>query len=115
MKSTGALEALAQALANKVRRNSGGTARLQIVQSAPSPIFDGVTRESILRRVRFLARSYGLQFLVDQATFNAPSLECLADPALSQLLSELESTREALAAGVAIEDLELMRDTSRML
>lgn len=115
MTSTGALEALAQALANKVRRSNGGGGRLQVVPSPPSPIFDGVTRESILRRVRFLARSYGLQFLVDQATFNAPSLETLSDKALSKLLTELENTREALAAGVAIEDLELMRDTSRML
>ena len=107
MKSAGALEALAQALANKVRRSNG--VRLELVPAHPPPRFDQVTRESILRRVRFLARTYGLGFLVDQATFNAQGLESLDDQDLSKLLSQLENTREALAAGVAIEDLDLVK------
>ena len=77
--------------------------------SPPRRLFDDITRDSIYRRVRFLVRRYGLQWMVDQHTFNVPCLESLEDRPLSRLLQDLEQARECIADGVSFEDAGLVR------
>ena len=109
MNEAQALEALAQALAEKVKRGKPAKPRLRSVQPAKPTIFDSITRESIFRRVKYLARAYALQWLVDQETFNQAYMECLDDARLSRLLESMERARECLLDGVAFEDAGLVR------
>lgn len=109
-----ALDALAQALAAKVRRADAPRPTLRSVPSAPR-LYDDITRVCCLKRIRFLARSYRLDWLVEQATFNEAGLESLPDSGLSHLLADMERARECLADGVSFEDAGLVRDTSLKL
>lgn len=104
-----ALDALAQALADKVKGAEPARPALRLVGAPTGPRFDAITRESITRRSRFLARSYQLQWLVDQHTFNVPNIDCLDDRAMSALLNDLERARECVAEGVSFEDAGLVR------
>ncbi len=108
-------EALAQALAEKAKGSTRlGSQRLRLaaVDAAPDRLFDSITRDSILKRVRFLARTYRLQWQVDQATFDLPGVDTLEDAALSSLLSDMEKARECLAEGVSFEEAGLVRNTA---
>mgnify|MGYP006193912017 CR=1 FL=1 len=105
-----ALEALAHALAEKVKRSAvRPKPKLRVVTAAKPTAFDAITRDSILRRVRFLARSYRLQWLVDQHTFNVAGIDCLDDEAMPALLNDLERARECIADGVSFEDAGLLK------
>ncbi|GGD45828.1 hypothetical protein [Pseudoxanthomonas indica] len=108
------LEALAQALADKVKaRTRNKTAPvLRLVSRAPARQFDPATRDFILRRIRFLRARYGLAWLVDQHQLSSASVEHLADHALAALLADLERGRECIADGISFDDAELVRDTS---
>lgn len=87
--------------------------RLRLVTlAAPEPgafHLDDVSRNGHFRRIRWLSRAFRLQWLVDQATFSVPALECLEDAELSALLSDMERARECLRDDVSFEDAGLIR------
>ncbi|KAA2285482.1 hypothetical protein F0415_05925 [Arenimonas fontis] len=78
-------------------------------------LFDSITRESVIRRVRFLRNAYRLDWLVEQACFNQPALDCLPDEQLGALLRDLETARECIAEGIPFEDADLIRSTADQL
>lgn len=114
-----ALEALAEALARKAARHvSGRPPSLAVLQhSAPTSsthatALDHVTRRSILKRIRLLASSYQLQWLVDQETFATTGPEAVDDARLTQLLQDMEAARQCIVDGDSFDDIGLVRDTS---
>lgn len=104
----GSLEALAEVIAARVSRGQPTRPLLRVVPKPKPTLFDSITRESIFRRVRFLRDRYQLQFLIDQATFNLPNMDCLEDAQLSQLLKDMEAARECIADGIPFEDRGLI-------
>lgn len=75
----------------------------------PARRFDSVTRSSHLDRIRYLARGYGLGWLIDQATFDRPGLESLDDDEIVKLHRDMDRAMECLREGVAFVDAELVR------
>jgi hypothetical protein len=65
-----------------------------------------------LKRIRFLRKAYQLAWLVDQHTFDLPTLESLSDEALSSLLRAMEKARECIADGVSFEDAGLVESVA---
>lgn len=115
-----ALEALAEALARKAARHfSGRPPQLTALPCSAPPSsstdtsLDHATRRSILKRIRLLASSYQLQWLVDQETFASVGPEAIDDARLTQLLQDMEAARQCIAEGESFDDLGLVRDTSR--
>ena len=63
-------------------------------------------------RIRRLQRMYGLQWLVEQETFNTPGLDSLEDAQLSALLQQVERARECLVDGTGFDDAGLVQNTA---
>ena len=83
---------------------------LRIVASRPEKsLFDAITRDAHLKRIRYLARAYRLRWLVDQETFHVAALECLEDAELSKLLADMERARECMSDDVSFEEAGLVR------
>lgn len=84
---------------------------LRLVSPAPlvPQTADPVTRESHLRMIRHLRNRYGMQILVDQATFARGTLEQLEDDELAQLHGDMFRAYECLRDGVSWEDAGLIR------
>lgn len=107
------LELLAQALAEKVKRETN----TRSVASRPEPWvpgaihFDAITRDAMLRRVRFLARSYRLQWLVEQQTFGRTGADELEFSELCDLLRDMEHARECIEDGISFEEAGLVKST----
>lgn len=108
----GTLEALAEVIAARVKGAKPAKPVFRVIKTARPTVFDSITRECILRRVRYLARAYKLQWQVDQATFNVVNLDCLEDPELRQLLKDMERARECLAEGIAFDEMGLVRSNA---
>lgn len=107
----GSLEALAEVISAQVKGVRPLRPKLTLV---PRPTvkkrsLDSVTRDSIYRRVRFLARRYAIEFLIEQATFDMPGLDHLEDSALTALLNDMETARECIEEGISLEDAQLIR------
>jgi hypothetical protein len=102
------MERLARLLADKV--NGGLRTRLRLV-SSPSATAqdDAVTRECRLKRIRWLARAFRLQWLVDQHCFGFPGPDCLEKVDLIALHKDMERARECTAEGISFEDAGLIR------
>ena len=102
-----ALEALAEALARKVKRATSDKPRLKIVKPAPQPAraYDDVTRTAIFSRIRFLCRSYQLRWLLEQETFDVPCMEVLDDGELAAVLQTLGYTGGLIARLIVAEGL----------
>lgn len=83
--------------------------KLRLVVPPTPKLLDPIFREAHIKRVLFLQRAYRLQWLVDQACFNAASLSCLEDCDLIRLLNDMERARECIADGVSFEDAGLIR------
>lgn len=109
MNEAQALEALAKALADKVRSEKPARPKLRLVVTAKPTKFDAITRDCIMRRVRYLTKAYQLQWLVDQETFDTPGVDALEDGDLADLLRTLERARDCIAEGVGFEDAGLVR------
>lgn len=105
----GTLESLARVIADRIANRQQARVPLRIVRTPRPTLFDSITREGILRRIRWLQRTYGLQFMIDHATFNMPNLDCLEDADLSDLLRDMERARECYADGVSLEDAGLIK------
>ena len=82
--------------------------RLTVVPAQPG-MYDPITRDAVLSRIRDLRRMYRLGWLVRQETFNAPALECLEDAELSKLLQDMERARECLQDDISFEEAGLVR------
>ncbi|WP_162405503.1 hypothetical protein [Pseudoxanthomonas jiangsuensis] len=76
---------------------------------------DPATRRSCLRRIRFLAEAYGLQWLVDQATFGRDGINAMDDTELADTLRRMEHARQCGHDGIPFEDAGLLVDTSLKL
>lgn len=111
----GTLEALAQVIADRVNGAKPVRPALRLVQPPRPTLFDSITKECMIRRVRWLTRTYNLAFIQDQATFNQVGLEALADESLAALLQDLERARECIEEGIPLEDAGFVIDPSRAL
>lgn len=70
---------------------------------------DALTRESHVRMIGHLRRRYGLQVLIDQATFGKGSVDELSDDELVELHRDMERARECIVDGISLEDAGLFR------
>lgn len=68
-----------------------------------------ITRRYYLRRILWLSESYGLAWMIDQATLGH-RLDALGDDELSALLSDMEAGRRCCVEGVGFDDAGLVRD-----
>ena len=102
------LETLAAVIASTVKGVKPAKPALRLVEPARPRIFDDITRDACLKRIRFLRRAYGLGFMVDQSTFNQLGPESLDDTALSALLKDMEHARELMAEGIDLNDAGLV-------
>lgn len=105
------LDKLAEVIAQTVKGVKPLRPKLRVITTPKPAIFDSITRNSILARIRRLQKEYRLHMLVEQATFNRPGLDCLDDIELSKLLQDMERGRECLVDGVAFDDAGLIRNT----
>ena len=110
------LEALASVIASTVKGvRPAKPPHLRLVDTPPKQLFDSITRDACLKRIRFLRKAYSLAWLVDQHTFDAPALESLTDESLSDLLRAMERARECIADGVSFEDAGLVESVAPRL
>jgi hypothetical protein len=102
---------LANMIAARVRAAADEKPNLRIVEAPPRPsqLLDDVTRDLYRRRIRFLARSYALHWLVDQALLKIGLLEDLSDEPLMALHTDMERARECIFEDVSFEDAGLVR------
>lgn len=100
---------------DELRPAPAGRAKPQLrVVTTPKPtLWDSITRECVLKRVRFLRDRWGMHCLVDQATFNVPNLDCLEDEDLARLLHDMEHARECSRDGIDWEEAGLIRSVAR--
>ena len=84
---------------------------LHVVKPEPHKAIteDVVTRESRLRMIRHLNKRYGMQMLVDQATFGRGSLDLLDDNEIAQLHHDLHRAYDCLCDGVTWEEAGLIQ------
>lgn len=113
MREKAALEALAQALAEKVGRKTGKAQHL----SAHPPDreleisgWDDATRQLCLRRIRLLNRAYQLEWLIQQHLLSRPSIDVLSNRQLRMLLADAEHAREAICEGFPLEQTGLIKN-----
>lgn len=102
-------ERLARLLADKVR--GGARAKLRVAKNEPSATEDddAVTRECRLKRIRWLAKAYGLRWLVDQHCFGRSGPDALGKSELCALHADMERARTCAAEGISFEDAGLIQ------
>ncbi|MFN3310113.1 MAG: hypothetical protein ACK40R_00205 [Thermomonas sp.] len=76
---------------------------------------DGPSRRACIARIRFLQQSFGLGWMIDQATFSKSSLHDLDDGELVTLLLEMERARQTAADGIPLEDGDFVRSLESQL
>lgn len=108
----GSIEALAEVISKTVKGVRPARSHLRLVEPPAPSRFDSITRESCVKRVRFLRDAYRLHWLVDQATFNLPGIDSLTDDQLAALLTGLERARECIAEGISFDDAGLVQDVT---
>jgi hypothetical protein len=70
---------------------------------------DPITREAHYRRIRYVARAYRLQWLVDQAVFERAGIEELSDQELIKLQQDIDRARECPELDVSYEERGLLK------
>lgn len=106
------VDRLAALIKGALQSEQGLKPNLTVVGAKEAPKrqgLDSVTRESYVRMIGHLRRRYGLQMLVDQATFGRGSVDRLGDEELEALYKDLERARECIADGISFEDAGLLR------
>jgi hypothetical protein len=98
-----------------VRGAKRASPKLRLIETPKPILFDSITRDSCLTRIRRLARGYQLHWVVEQATFDTPGLDCLDDSQLLRLLEKLEKARECIAEGISFEDAGLVENSAQKL
>lgn len=106
----GSIEALAEIIASRVKGAKPIAPKLRVITSPPRTLFDSITRECCLTRIRRLAKAFDLNWLVEQATFDRACLDVLPDEEIIDLLSRMEKARECREEGVSFEDAGLLKD-----
>lgn len=98
-------------------RPAGSKAKppLRVVKTPKPTIYDAITRDCILKRIRFLRDHWTMHCLVEQATFNVANLDCLEDFELAQLLRDMEHARECRQQGIDWEEAGLIRSVAHHL
>lgn len=87
---------------------------LRLLQAPKTTLFDGITRLSIMDRVRTIARSYkDTRIVLEQATFDVPGLDFLQDEDLIALHRDMERARECLVDGIPFDEAGLIRNLSK--
>lgn len=109
------IDDLARVLADTVKGVRPARVKLRLIEPPKPTLFDSITRDSCLRRIRFLVRSYQLHWLLEQETFDTPGLDCLSDERLAATLRKMETARECIRDHVSFEDAGLITDTSLQL
>lgn len=99
-------------IAARVNGTRPAKPRLRLLTPARPTIYDSITRDSILARVRYLGRAYGLQWAIEQACFNVANVDCLEDNELGALLRDMERARECLNEGISFDEAGLMRSNA---
>lgn len=69
---------------------------------------DTPTRASYIKMIRHYQKAYGLNVLVDQATFGCAGLDELGDTELIALMRRMERGRECYLEGVSLDDAGLV-------
>lgn len=111
------LRELAQEMAKHMGIEAKPTPQLRLVgnpvESSRPRRFDSITRASHIDRIRYLSRGYGLNWLIEQATFDRPGLDSLDDDELIQLHRDMDKAMDCIRDGVAFEDADLVRRLSQ--
>ena len=113
MKEAVALEALAHALASKVRQ------RVQPPDQVAGAFQVAVESKDALivahiRRIRLLADAYQLKWLIDQHLVLRQSITELSTSELRSLLLEMEEAREAIMEGLPLEQTGLIKNMAHV-
>lgn len=106
------IERLAASLADTVKGVRPARVRLRMLEPPPRTLFDSITRNACLSRIRFLSRRYQMSWLIDQEMFDTTGIESAPDERVAALLKTLENARECLSQGISLEDAGIIRDTS---
>lgn len=112
MKEAAALEALAQALASKVRQQArppDGKCLRQCLTTS-----DAIAL-AYIRRIRLLREAFQLNWLVDQHLILRQRLSDLSPTELRTLLCEMEEAREAIMEGFPLEQTGLIKNMAEVL
>lgn len=108
-------DALLHKLVERINAAPSATPKYAGRQHIPNrPGFDSVVRESHIRMIRSLARTYrqfGVQLIVDQATLGKAGLEELTDGELIALHRDLDRARECIRDDVSFEEAGILRNT----
>jgi len=62
-----------------------------------------------LRRIRWLTRTYDLQWLVDQESADETSLSILSSNQLQELLVKLERAHQCIVEGIGFDEAGLVK------
>lgn len=114
MKEAAALEALAHALAAKVKKRDRPPVR-NLPSTHASSIEQNATNSAYMRRIRTLVEAYQLGWLVDQHLVVRQSITELSPTELRSLLIELEEAREAITEGFPLEQTGLIKNMATVL
>lgn len=108
------MEELVRLIRERVKNAPQGRPNLRVVGATPAdPGMDTTARRAHVRRIRWMARAFRLQWLVDQETWEVGAVDRLDDAALVALLRDMERARECLQDGVSLEDAGLLRRVCR--
>lgn len=114
MKEAAALEALAQALASKVRQQARPPDAICPRHCHVTGSSDAVALAHI-RRIRLLCEAFQLGWLVDQHLVLRQRLSDLSASELRALLCDMEEAREAIMEGFPLEQTGLIRNMAAVL
>lgn len=114
----GTIEALAQVIASA----SKGVRPLSVVPRAAQASASrrefhagSPSRRACIARIRFLEQSFGLGWMIQQATFTRGDLHDLDDGEIVTLLLEMERARQLAADGIPLEDGDFVRNLAQQL
>lgn len=114
MKEAAALEALAQALASKVRQQTRPP-DVRCPRQCHATASNDAIAFAYIRRIRLLCEAFQLSWLVDQHLVLRQRLTDLTAQELGALLCEMEEAREAIMEGFPLEQTGLIKNMAEVL
>lgn len=103
------LEALAKAIADRVRGTKPQSPKLRVVQEAPEPRPENADRKALIREIKYLSRGYRLLWMVNQATFRKGKLKDLDDGELVSLLKDMQRAIDCPDDDVSYKEAGLLK------
>lgn len=113
MKEAAALEALAHALARKVKQRAQPPDQVAGVLKVAGESRDALPA-AYMRRIRLLAHAYQLTWLIDQHLVLRQNITELSASELRSLLLEMEEAREAITEGLPLEQTGLIKNMAQV-